>query len=58
MDDIEWRHNTAEGRTNSKQDMGSTGILTDGIMKRFELYEHAMILAMIPFVHEAKIVLK
>ena len=37
------------GRTNSKQDMGATGILTDGIMKRFELYEHATILAMIPF---------
>ena len=37
------------GKSNSKQDMGSCGILTDGLINRFEFYDHAMILAMIPF---------
>ena len=36
-------------RTNSKQDNGSVGILTDDVMNRTDFYEHAVILALIPF---------
>lgn len=36
------------GRENSKQNAGAIGILTDGLIDRRELYEHAAIMAMIP----------
>lgn len=36
-------------RSNSKQNNGSVGILTDDVMDRTEYYEHALILALIPF---------
>jgi inosine/xanthosine triphosphatase len=36
-------------RTNSKQANGSVGILTDDVMDRTDYYEHALILALIPF---------
>lgn len=37
------------GRTNSKQDTGSVGILTDNVLTRSTFYEQAVILALIPF---------
>jgi inosine/xanthosine triphosphatase len=37
------------GRSNSKQDNGAVGLLTDNVIDRAQLYEHAMILALIPF---------
>lgn len=37
------------GRSNSKQQNGAVGILTGDVMNRTQLYEHAMILALIPF---------
>jgi inosine/xanthosine triphosphatase len=37
------------GRLNSKQENGAVGILTDNVIDRAQLYEHAMILALIPF---------
>lgn len=37
------------GRTNSKQDNGAVGLLTDNVVDRAQLYEHALILALIPF---------
>jgi inosine/xanthosine triphosphatase len=40
------------GKVNSKQEMGSVGILTKGIIDRTEYYEHAAILALIPFINE------
>jgi inosine/xanthosine triphosphatase len=36
-------------RTNSKQANGSVGILTEDVMDRTDYYEHALILALIPF---------
>ncbi len=39
-------------KDNSKQNMGTSGILTNGVMDRLELYRHAMVLALIPFVNE------
>ncbi len=41
------------GRTNSKQENGAVGLLTDNVIDRAQLYEHAMILALIPFKNEA-----
>jgi inosine/xanthosine triphosphatase len=41
------------GRTNSKQDNGAVGLLTDNAIDRTQLYEQAMILALIPFKNEA-----
>lgn len=41
------------GRSNSKQDNGAVGILTGNVIDRAQLYEHAMILALIPFKNEA-----
>jgi inosine/xanthosine triphosphatase len=41
------------GRSNSKQKDGAVGLLTDNVIDRAELYEHAMILALIPFKNEA-----
>ncbi|MDD4901005.1 MAG: inosine/xanthosine triphosphatase [Patescibacteria group bacterium] len=37
------------GKTNSKQENGAVGILTDNIIDRKELYKNAVILALIPF---------
>ncbi len=35
--------------TNSKQQLGASGILTHQVINRSKLYEHALILALIPF---------
>src|SRR5262249_43487544 len=37
------------GRTNSKQQNGSVGLLTDDAITRLAYYEHAVILALVPF---------
>jgi inosine/xanthosine triphosphatase len=39
-------------RSNSKQDNGSVGILTADVLNRTTYYEHAIILALIPFKNE------
>eukprot|EP00742_Colponemidia_sp_Colp-10_P007132 GILJ01007661.1.p1 GENE.GILJ01007661.1~~GILJ01007661.1.p1 ORF type:complete len:245 (-),score=34.82 GILJ01007661.1:115-849(-) len=39
-------------RTNSKEDTGTVGILTNGAINRAAYYEHAMCLALIPFLQE------
>ena len=36
-------------RSNSKQDNGAVGLLTDNVIDRAQLYEQALILALIPF---------
>jgi len=36
------------GRENSKQQEGAIGLLTGKVMDRTELYEHAMVLALVP----------
>ena len=41
------------GRSNSKQENGAVGLLTDNAIDRVQLYEHAVILALIPFKNEA-----
>ncbi len=40
------------GRTNSKQDNGTIGLLTRNLIDRAGLHEHAAIIALIPFVNE------
>ena len=42
------------GKSNSKQNNGAVGLLTDNVIDRVRLYEHAMILALIPFKNEAR----
>lgn len=37
--------------SNSKQKMGAIGLLTRGVIDRTELYRHAAVHALIPFVH-------
>jgi inosine/xanthosine triphosphatase len=37
------------GRSNSKQENGAVGILTGDVIDRARLYEHALVLALIPF---------
>ncbi len=37
------------GRTNSKQEDGAVGLLTGNVIDRAALYEHAVILALVPF---------
>lgn len=37
------------GRTNSKQENGAIGILTGDVIDRAALYEHAVVLALVPF---------
>jgi inosine/xanthosine triphosphatase len=37
------------GRSNSKQQNGSVGLLTDDVITRHTYYEHAVILALVPF---------
>lgn len=39
------------GRSNSKQQDGAIGILSDGVVTRLELYKPAVIFALLPFVH-------
>jgi inosine/xanthosine triphosphatase len=41
------------GRSNSKQENGAVGLLTGNVIDRVQLYEHAMILALIPFKNES-----
>ncbi|HEY4483423.1 MAG TPA: inosine/xanthosine triphosphatase [Candidatus Paceibacterota bacterium] len=36
---------------NSKQRMGAIGLLTGGVIDRTELYRHAVVSALIPFIH-------
>jgi inosine/xanthosine triphosphatase len=38
------------GQENSKQDMGAIGLLTRGVIDRTELYRHAVVSALIPFI--------
>ncbi len=40
------------GQSNSKQADGAVGLLTGNVLNRTKLYEHAMILALIPFKNE------
>ena len=37
------------GKMNSKQDNGAIGLLTANVLNRTKLYEHAVILALLPF---------
>ena len=37
------------GKTNSKQQNGAIGLLTGDVLNRTSLYEHAVILALVPF---------
>lgn len=39
------------GRSNSKQQDGAIGILSDGVVSRLDLYEPAVVFALLPFVH-------
>jgi non-canonical (house-cleaning) NTP pyrophosphatase len=39
------------GRSNSKQQDGSIGLLTGGVIDRTLYYEHAVVLALIPFLN-------
>ncbi len=39
--------------SNSRQDNGAVGLLTDNVIDRVQSYEHALILALIPFKNEA-----
>ena len=39
-------------QTNSKQKNGAVGILTENIITRTELYEHAVLLSLVPFKNE------
>ncbi len=41
------------GQMNSKQSSGAVGLLTGNVIDRAQLYEHAVILALIPFKNEA-----
>lgn len=37
------------GRADSKRDLGAVGLLTGGVIDRTVLYEHAIVLALVPF---------
>jgi inosine/xanthosine triphosphatase len=41
------------GRSNSKQDNGAIGILTSDVIDRTDLYEHAVVLALVAFKNPA-----
>ena len=41
------------GRQNSKQREGAIGILTGNVVDRKQLYEHAVVLALVPFKNQA-----
>jgi hypothetical protein len=38
------------GRVNSKQGSGTVGVLTNGLIDRAAYYEHALILALVPWI--------
>jgi non-canonical (house-cleaning) NTP pyrophosphatase len=38
------------GRVNSKQGSGTVGVLTDGLIDRASYYEHALLLALVPWI--------
>ncbi len=40
------------GQTNSKQKMGAAGLLTKGVIDRAEFYRHAVVFALVPFIHK------
>lgn len=40
------------GRVGSKRDLGAVGLLTGGVVDRTALYEHAVVLALVPFRNE------
>ncbi|WP_018478754.1 inosine/xanthosine triphosphatase [Pontibacter roseus] len=40
-------------KSNSKQDAGAIGLLTDGVVDRLQLYEQAVVLALVRFRNEA-----
>lgn len=40
------------GQSNSKQKQGSVGILTNGAIDRTEYYNHAVVLALVPFLNK------
>ncbi len=42
------------GRSNSKQENGAVGLLTGDVVTRTSLYEHAVLLALIPFLNPAQ----
>ncbi len=39
------------GRSNSKQQDGAIGILSDGVVTRLDLYKPAVVFALLPFIH-------
>jgi inosine/xanthosine triphosphatase len=39
------------GRSQVKHTTGAVGVLTDGVIDRVQLYEHAVVLALVPFKH-------
>lgn len=41
------------GRSNSKQQNGAIGLLTHDVIDRLSYYEHAMVMALVPFRNEA-----
>ena len=41
------------GRSNSKQENGAIGLLTGDVIDRLQLYEHAVVLALVPFKNPA-----
>jgi inosine/xanthosine triphosphatase len=41
------------GRSNSKQQNGAIGLLTNDVIDRLSYYEHAMVMALVPFRNEA-----
>jgi len=40
--------------TQVKSTTGAVGVLTEGVIDRVQLYEHAMVLALVPFTHLAQ----
>ena len=41
-------------QTQVKSTTGAVGVLTEGVIDRVQLYEHAMMLALVPFKHAAR----
>ena len=42
------------GRSHVKHTTGAVGVLTEGVIDRVQLYEHAVVLALVPFKHAQK----
>ena len=40
--------------TQVKSTTGAVGVLTEGVIDRVQLYEHAVVLALVPFKHAAR----